>query len=332
MLITREATNWQVVVPSKVNLFLEVLGKRPDGYHDLDTVMLAIDLCDRLRMKATQSTELGLRVIPAPGNRFEKLSEEDNAWEIPCDRTNLVIRALEAVRQRYGIKMGLDIELAKGIPSQAGLGGGSADAAGAIVGGMLAWLGEYRAVDAAELASGLGSDINFFIQGRSAGASQGNWLARCTGRGEQVVPVPSDWSIDFVVVHPSLGCSTQSIFRRLAESNTTRSGVLGADAMFQSMELKDRPTMAKELFNRLSGPAAAENPWIDRIRKILAEEPGVLGSCVSGSGSAVFAVVETAERAKLLADRLKNQYPVRAYAVRSWQSPSIGQQLSTFNA
>ncbi len=331
MLITREATNWQVVVPSKVNLFLEVLGKRPDGYHDLDTVMLAIDLCDRLRMKTTQSTELELRVIPALENGFERLSDEDNAWEIPSDRSNLVIRALEAVRQKYGIKSGLDIELLKGIPSQAGLGGGSADAAGAIVGGMLAWLGEYRAIEAAELASGLGSDINFFIQGRPAGAGPGNWLAHCTGRGEHVVPISSDWSIDFVVVHPPLGCSTQNIFRRLAESNATDSRVLACDTMLQSMECRDRPTLAKDLFNRLSGPAAGENPWIDRVREIFSGEPGVMGSCVSGSGSAVFAVVETAERAKLLAERLRKRYPVRAYAVRSWQTPSIGEQLSTLN-
>lgn len=331
MLITREATNWEIVVPSKVNLFLEVLGKRSDGYHDLDTVMLAIGLCDRLQLKVSSGKELRLRISPALLNGFDKLSDADNAWEIPSDRTNLVILALEAVRQKYGIQNGLDIELTKGIPSQAGLGGGSSDAAGAIVGGMLAWLGEYRASDAAELASGLGSDINFFIEGRSAGARRGNWIARCTGRGERIVPIPSDWMIDFVVVHPPSGCSTQRIFRRLAESNTTYNGEVAVDAMLQSIKLQDRPGIAKTIFNRLSAPAAAENPWIDRTREILAEEPWVMGSCVSGSGSAVFAVVETEERAKQLAERLKKQYPVRAYAVRSWQTPSIGEQLLTLN-
>lgn len=332
MLISRKATNWEIVVPSKLNLFLEVLGKRSDGYHDLDTMMLAIDLCDRLRIKASESQELQFRVTSASGNEFQKLSNADNAWEIPSDGNNLVVRALEAVRQKYDIRNGLDIELIKGIPSQAGLGGGSSDAAGAIVGGMLAWLGEYRATEAAELASGLGSDINFFIEGRSSDAGQGNWLARCTGRGECVSPIPSNWAIDFVVVHPPMGCSTQGIFRRLAESNSIGSGRMSVDAMFHAMENRDRSTMAKNLFNRLGDFAAAENPWICRAREFLTDDPSVMGICVSGSGSAVFAVVESAEPAKALADHLTKRYPVRAYAVRNWQTPSIGEQLLAMNS
>ncbi len=331
MLIHREAADWVLIVPAKINLYLEVLGRRTDGYHDLDTVMSAVSLCDRLRFRATKQKDLRLNLIAASDNGFEKLSNEDKAWEIPNDQSNLVVRALEAVRQRYGIEDGMEIQLTKGIPSQAGLGGGSSNAAGAIVGGMLAWRGEFQPIEAAELASGLGSDINFFIQGRSAGIGDQNWLARCAGRGELVTPIVSDWMLDLVVVNPPQGCLTKSVFRRLAESNWTENGKI-ADELIHSMKQQDRTAMAKKLFNRLGVPAAAENPWIDRIEKILADEPWVLGSCVSGSGSSVFAVVETAEQSKLLADRLIKNYPVRAYAVRSWQTPSIGEQLSTINS
>jgi 4-diphosphocytidyl-2-C-methyl-D-erythritol kinase len=329
MLITREATNWEVVVPSKLNLFLEVLGKRTDGYHSLDTMMLAINLCDRLRLSRARDHKLSLRIVPSTENGFQHLSEQDNAWKIPGDQTNLVVRALEAVRKKYGINEGMNIELVKGIPSQAGLGGGSADAAGALVGAMLVWLGEFRLEDAAELASGLGSDINFFIEGRGAGAGQENWLARCRGRGEQITPIRSNWSIDFVVVHPPQGCSTQNVFRRLAESNTGSDQRHSVDAVVQAMEHQDRAALTKKLFNRLGDPAAMENPWIDRIRKIFAEETQVVRSCVSGSGSSVFAVVESAERATKLAEQISKKYPLRAYAVRSWQTPTIGEQIST---
>jgi 4-diphosphocytidyl-2-C-methyl-D-erythritol kinase len=291
--------------------------------------MVAVDLCDRLRFQPTRNKELSLKVVPTVDNGFEKLADQDNAWEIPGDSSNLVIRALEAIRKRFGIHDGMCVQLRKGIPSQAGLGGGSSDAAGAIVGGMLAWLGEFREEDAAELASGLGSDINFFIESRATGASPGNWLARCRGRGEKVEPIQSDWSIDFVVVHPPQGCSTRNIFRLLAESNTKYEHAYSVDAMIRTLESQDRVAMAKKLFNRLSDPAAIENPWVERILEIFNEEIQVDGCCVSGSGSSVFAVVESAERAAQLADRLKKQHPVRAYAVRSWQTPSIGEQLST---
>ncbi len=329
MLINREATNWDIVVPSKLNLFLDVLEKRPDGYHSLDTVMLAVDLCDRLRFQPALDKELLLTVIPATENGFERLTDQDNAWEIPGDQSNLVIRALQAVRKRFGISDGIMVELIKGIPSQAGLGGGSSDAAGAILGGMLAWLGEFREADAVELASGLGSDINFFIEGRGVGPGLQNWFARCSGRGEQVEPIRSSWSIDLVVVHPPQGCSTPNVFRRLAESNTKDEEKYAVDALVQALDSQDRTAIAKKLFNRLGGPAAIENPWIDRIHQIFVEEFQVEGSCVSGSGSSVFAVVESAERATQFAARLKKQHRLRAYAVRSWQTPTIGEQLST---
>lgn len=331
MLIRREKDVWEVIVPAKVNLFLEVIGERHDGYHDLDTVMMGISLCDRLRFRATEDEELRLDVLPITANGFAKLSDDDNAWEIPCDSRNLVIRALEAVRERLGIVKGMQVELFKEIPAQAGLGGGSADAAAAITGGMLAWLGEFRRKEAIELASGLGSDINFFIEGRTAKAKKGTWLAHCVGRGEVVRPISSNWQLDLVVIHPPLGCSTKSVFHALAALDLPGHETKTGDAIVRAIEQQDRKLLAKELFNRLEVAARAENPWIDVMREHLRQEPCVLGGCVSGSGSAIVAIVENAEQAIQLAARLKETITVRAYAVRSWQAPSIGEQLSMIN-
>lgn len=331
MLIRREKELWEVVVPAKVNLFLEVVGRRKDGYHDLDTVMMGVSLCDHLRFRATEDEELRLDVLPITANGFDKLSDDDNAWEIPCDSRNLVIRALESVRGRLGIAKGMHVELIKEIPAQAGLGGGSADAAAAITGGMLAWLGEFRRKEAIELASGLGSDINFFIEGRAAVADKGTWLAHCVGRGELVRPISSNWELDMVVIHPPLGCSTKSVFHALTASDLPGRETKTADAIVRAIEKQDKPLLANELFNRLELPASAENPWIDIMREHLAQEPCVLGACISGSGSAMVAVVENAEQAIQIAARMKEKMKVRAYAVRSWQAPSIHEQMSTIN-
>ncbi len=331
MLIHREKDAWEITVPAKVNLFLEVIGRRSDGYHELDTVMLGVSLCDRLRFRATEHEELRMDIFPTAEDEFAKLSSDDNAWEIPCDGTNLVIRALEATRQRLGIAAGMQVELIKGIPAQAGLGGGSADAAAAITGGMLAWIGEFRPNEANELASGLGSDINFFIEGRGTEAGSGNWLARCVGRGELVIPISSNWELDMVVIHPPQGCSTKNVFRRLSESNLSETDSAIASDLVRAIEQQDRSLLANELFNRLEKPAKAENPWIGLIMERLADEPWVLGSCLSGSGSAIVAMVENAEQSAQLSARLKEEINVRAYAVNSWQTPTIGEQLTAMN-
>ncbi len=144
MLIRRLTDGWEVTVPAKLNLFLEVIGRRHDGYHELDTVMAGINLFDRIRFMPNSTGRIELRVLPLNEGGFQKLADDDQAWEIPNDASNLVVKAVEAVRQRWGILDGLEIFLNKGIPSQAGLGGGSADAAGAIIGGMLAWRGSYN--------------------------------------------------------------------------------------------------------------------------------------------------------------------------------------------
>ena len=140
MRIESYAGGYKVTVPCKINLFLEVLGKRSDGYHDLDTVMLAVSLCDELTFLPDRSGEFRLQVTLEDG---QPLTDTDPAWNIPGDDRNLVIRAMRLLVDRLSVEsfasdhgdpksLGGTIHLHKRIPSMAGLGGGSADAAAAL--------------------------------------------------------------------------------------------------------------------------------------------------------------------------------------------------------
>ncbi len=178
--------------PAKLNLFLEVLGKRADGFHDLDTVMQAIGLCDELRI--------------TPGEEGEGLSLACSDASLPTDSRNLVLRAALALRERTGCRRGARLSLTKRIPMQAGLGGGSSDAAGALVGLNAAWgLGLSRE-ELRQVAATVGSDVAFFLYGGTA---------RCTGRGEVVEPVPAPAVFHYVLVCPNVGVSTADAYGRL---------------------------------------------------------------------------------------------------------------------
>src|SRR3954469_7342886 len=152
----------EVLAPAKLNLFLEVLGRRPDGYHEVETLMVAVDLFDRLTFRESPSGEITLR-CDDPG--------------LPTGSENLAVRAAERLRDESGRRLGAHIDLHKSIPAGAGLAGGSSDAAAALAGLDRLWDLKTRPDRLATLASGLGSDVPFFLK---AGA------AICRGRGERV--------------------------------------------------------------------------------------------------------------------------------------------------
>ncbi len=327
MLIERKPDGWVITVPSKLNLFLEILGRRPDGFHDLDTVMLAITLCDQLHIRRRNDTLIRLRMQPSTDNGFHRLTAEDQAWDIPTDHRNLIVKALEAVRNQLGIQEGLEVDLRKGIPSQAGLGGGSADAAAAIIGGMLVWTNRYNENEAKHLAAKLGSDINFFLEGSPRRSKLNNWLARCTGRGEHVEPITSNQRMHFVVLHPPIGCSTQKVFFRIASDSGIPAGLQNSREILSALELDDSDGIPRLLFNRLSNAASQETRWIAQLLEALRSEPRVLGCQMTGSGSAVFGITRSFAEAESTANLFRERLKVRAYAVSSWQAPTISDQL-----
>ena len=186
---------------AKVNLTLEVLGKRADGYHEITTVMQAVDLSDRIILDDADDLELCC-----------------GAADLPTDARNLALQAALALRQAAGVARGARIELDKRIPVAAGLGGGSANAAGVLVGLNRLWGLRWSVERLDEIAATLGSDVPFFLRG---GAALG------TGRGEKVAALPAR-SLALVLVNPRFPSSTAEMYGRL----TGKPGVVMGQGIF----------------------------------------------------------------------------------------------------
>ena len=184
---------------AKINLTLDVLGKRSDGYHDLATVMQTVDLHDTLCLSTTNDNQVQIAcTIPELSN--------DN---------NLAARAVHLVRQHINSRQGVLIELHKRIPMAAGLGGGSSDAAAVLLALQRWWQLQLSPTDLLEMASSLGSDVPFFITGG---------LALCEGRGERVTALSSNWPRTMswlLLLKPAISVSTAAVFRNLPASDYT---------------------------------------------------------------------------------------------------------------
>ncbi|HJM56703.1 MAG: 4-(cytidine 5'-diphospho)-2-C-methyl-D-erythritol kinase [Planctomycetes bacterium] len=269
------------LAPAKVNLTLEVLGRRPDGFHELRTVLLALDLCDRVHVRCDSRQESPLQLcVTGPA------ASED----IPTDERNLVHRAAQLALTRLA-DMGtaplppLCIELEKHVPSQAGLGGGSSDAAAtlrsvqAIAGRDLGR--EWRQETLAEL----GSDCVFF----DAGAV----VALCEGRGERVraLPAPHQWNVALVV--PEVTCSTAEVFGHVPSAPVPSSA-----ARSHTDLLAQDPAAARDsLFNDLESAAREVEPLLGAWTDLLSEA-GLDHYRLTGSGSSLFGLYADPEEAQ----------------------------------
>jgi 4-diphosphocytidyl-2-C-methyl-D-erythritol kinase len=184
---------------AKINLTLDVLGQRADGYHDLATVMQTVDLYDTICLSAIEDDQVRI-VCTMP-----ELSSDDN----------LAARAVRLVRQRLAIRQGVLIELHKRIPMAAGLGGGSSDAAAVLLALQHWWQLQLSPSDLLDIASSLGSDVPFFLTGG---------LALCEGRGERVTALSSNWPRTMrwlLLLKPAISVSTAAVFRNLPASDYT---------------------------------------------------------------------------------------------------------------
>jgi 4-diphosphocytidyl-2-C-methyl-D-erythritol kinase len=272
----RHADALRVWAPAKVNLFLEVLGKRADGYHEIATLMVAVSLYDTLEFKEEPSPQIHLQ----------------------CDRPdlstgpdNLVCRAAELLRQRTGCPRGARIRLRKRIPRAAGLAGGSSDAAAALFGLNALWqLGQTRA-ELAALGAELGSDVPFFF------ATPAAW---CTGRGEQVTPVQLGRPLDLVIVRPPVGLATAEVYRGVTVPEQPVSG----DAIRAAVAAGDVEAIGRLLHNRLQESAERLCPEVAELyRKLAGLWPA--GQRMSGSGSSLFALCRDGGEAQRIARELR---------------------------
>lgn len=255
--------------PAKVNLTLRVLGRRQDGFHDIETLMAPLDLADRLEVELMES----------PGLDF---SCSDPS--LPVDGSNLVCKAVTAFAAATGRELGVRIHLEKRIPHGAGLGGGSSDAA-AVLKALNELLGVGLSVEELEkIAASIGSDVAFFIRGVPA---------ICRGRGERVEPVEGVPSAEILLAKPPFPVSTAWAYGAWAaaeKSPETFPAMLGSIAMV----------------NDLESPVFSKHLQLPVLKRWLATQPGVTAAMMSGSGSTVFAVLEGAD--KNLAERVREEF------------------------
>lgn len=279
----------QAVVRSfaKVNLTLDILGTRPDGYHDIESVMLNISLHDTISLSLRDGDGIRLSC---------------DMPRIPSDERNLAHRAASLLFESRGIDSGLHIGIAKRIPIEAGLGGGSSNAA-AVLRGLDRLLGLSMSVsEMCDLAARIGSDVPFFLVGGTAFVS---------GRGERVRPLPDIAPMWMVIVKPPFGVSTAWSYRRLDEMRATggRSGATG-ELITASQRMVDcmrrGETVCESLSNDLELPAIEQHPEVAEIKAELLES-GAKAALMCGSGSAVFGLFETEELAALCGKRLQVQ-------------------------
>jgi len=320
MLIQRFAAELAVQAPAKLNLFFEVLGKRTDGYHEVETLMCPIDLYDTLYFKEEPSgqTELecervsGVSTSRGPGlnaTGFDGTGSDvtgptgNQPTELPQGSDNLVVRAIELLRKRAGVTAGVALRLVKRIPLGAGLGGGSSDAAAALIAANEGWNLDLPQGQLAEMAAELGSDVPFFLA---------DGPAICRGRGERVETLAGVGSFSFVLAYPPAGLSTAEVYASCRPARQPRSVAAMSDA-FSSGDIDQ---VGRLLFNRLQPAAETLSPWVKRLREEFARED-FLGHAMSGSGTSYFGLCRHAHHARRVARRLEANGVGSVFAVRT---------------
>lgn len=276
-----------------MNLVLEVLGKRDDGYHELSTVLQAVDLFDRLVLEEDKA--LALRTSDP---------------ELPTDEANLVVRAARLLREAAGVSRGARITLEKQIPVAAGLGGGSSDAAATLWGLNRLWGLGWGRERLAGLAAQLGMDVPFFLRG-------GRALA--TGRGERLRALPPAPALSLVLVKPNFPLSTREVYGRVPpgwRDDGKRTGTL-----VRALASRDSSRVATSLYNALEAVVEPAYPEIARIKRALLGA-GALGSVMSGSGPTVLGLARSPDHARQLRGRVTTA-SWSCWAVRTLAEPAI---------
>ena len=277
---------------AKVNLALEVLSRRADGYHEIATVMQAVDLSDRLTLEDAPTIEV-----------------RTSAADVPTDERNLAYRAAAALREAAKVERGVRITLDKRIPVAAGLGGGSTDAAAVLAGLNQLWRLHWTSARLEDLAIGLGMDVPFFLRG---GAALG------TGRGEQLTPIRSA-VLALVLVNPRFPVSTAEMYGRVTPA--MYSDGRRACTVAGALASRGAGRVAASLYNGLEIAARGAYPQIAQMEAALTAA-GALGAMMSGSGPTVFGVARSWEQARQIRTRVARG-SWECWAVRTLRGPAI---------
>lgn len=268
---------------AKLNLTLDVLGKRPDGYHDLESVMQTISIRDDIEIDVDT------------GAPWRLLCDKEG---IPTDETNLAWKAAKVFYEQTGLTTdGLEIRITKRIPTEAGLGGGSADA-GAVLRALNRHYGNPLSILAlAEIGASVGSDVPFCTVCGTA---------MVAGRGERLRKLPDMPDCCFVICKPDFSASTPELYRKL--DNTTIAKRPDNRAMESALLSGDLGKIAENLCNVFDPLVTQEHLELNYIKSIF-NSYGAVGQQMTGSGSAVFAIVTEFEFAAVICNMLRENYP-----------------------
>lgn len=272
--------------PCKVNLLLNILGKRSDGFHELETIMHPVPLYDHLTF---QHADHGI-----------ELTCSESA--LPTDSRNLVYRAAEAFFQAANIKEGVRLHLEKEIPMAAGLGGGSGNAATTLTGLNQLFGDPLTPTRLETIAASLGSDIPFFLQDKPALA---------TGRGEKIQSLnffPALRGTALLLIHPGFGIATAWAYQQLAKFPNSLNGQSGrAEKLISLLQTADIKSAAAEFYNSLEAPVLQKYPLLALFQQFLREN-GAAGTLMSGSGSTTFAVIQNETAGLALIEKFKQKF------------------------
>jgi 4-diphosphocytidyl-2-C-methyl-D-erythritol kinase len=275
----------KLLAPAKINLFLEVENKRPDGYHNINTVFQTVSLFDTIILKKRKS---GL------------LLKCDNP-DIPCDDRNLAIKAALALQKELNFTGGAEITIKKQIPVGAGLGGGSSDAAAVLSGLLKLWKKEMPLKRLTKVAARLGADVPFFLH---------KGTARATGIGDRIKRINGVEPSWYVLVYPGFGVPTAKVYKSLVLPLTRKKLINKIKHQLRYSSL----LKGGFIFNRLEDAVLPRYPEIRKVKTVL-KSMGI-HCMMSGSGSTVFGVVDSQRAGELVRAKLKDR-PWSVWVVKS---------------
>ncbi len=280
---------------AKLNLALDVVSARSDGYHEMDMLMQSVSCCDFITLE-TQSHGVTLSCTRA---------------EIPCDQRNIAWKAAELFLERAGVLGGVSIHIEKHIPEQAGMAGGSADAAAVLIGLNQLYDGGFSLEELCGMGKSLGADVPFCLTGGTA---------HVTGIGEKIFPLSPLPDCAFIIAKPMQGISTKAAFEAIDSVQPLQH--VSLDRILSAAERSDLPGVCAELGN--SFEQVTQLPEVFEIKRKLVNL-GACGALMSGSGSAVFGIFLDDSLAASALDQLKGDYPdaVIAKPVRTGVEPVL---------
>jgi 4-diphosphocytidyl-2-C-methyl-D-erythritol kinase len=291
--ITSDSSSLTVKAPAKINLFLKVLNRRSDGYHDIESAMLKIALFDRLHF-SRQGKNISLT---CPGSK------------VPTGPENLVYRAAEAFFSATGKTPGIRIVLEKNIPVAAGLGGGSSDAA-ATLNGLNRFLGaDLKLNQLLDIGLGLGADVPFFVHHYSSALATG--IGECL---QEIEPLSDSW---IVLVNPGFPLSTKWAYENFPLTSKSNQYIFARVQNGSGNSQVVSPGMIEELGNDLETVSVSRYPEIEDIKKEL-KKNGAAAALMSGSGPTVFGLFHNKDKAQNSFELFVRQYGSNVFLVKPY--------------